>query len=313
MTRVRSRWVPENYPRSDHGSHFDNEQAATLIHNFLSYIQMHDVCPEYNSQILAAKAICNIAPTELRHARDLYFDLCDSFNGAAKFLFCDGGVFEITGNSNPHHTAAQDQLDFPGQDSNMKAKKLDPFTQLVIFRLTVMDVTKNTEHPVADDNPCNIRVEQTKFETYEVVSVHRRKKKEKATLEKLLKDQGLDGKVKPAGKMILRSSLIDHAYSNIPRPRQIDFSKEPTEEFLMDDDVLAKVQPGMKMQLEICKLNIGVVFIKRALDVRVAFDTLLPQSLMLSWKDPVANERPAPSADNPALEDGYAEGDDFQD
>lgn len=296
--------MPENYPRSDQGSHYDNEQAANLLHNFLSYLQMHDVCPEYNSQIMSAKAACGMAPTELTQARELFHELRDSFNTAAKFLFCDGGVFEANNPSTIYGTTVVEDVEgFPGQDAAMRTKKLDPFTQLVIFRLTIMDVNKDTKHLAAEDDPRHIHVESTKIQIYQVISAHRRKRKEKAMLEKLLKEQGLDGKVKPAGSMILRPSMIEHAYSNVPRADEIDSSKEPTERFIVDDDVLTKVQPGMKMQLEVCKLNIGIVFIKNVLNVRVTFDTLLPQSLMLTWKDPVDNERPAPSVDNPASEE----------
>ncbi|KAK9788684.1 hypothetical protein AB5N19_10207 [Seiridium cardinale] len=297
-----SRWVPENYPRSDQGFHYDNEQAAGLIHNFLSYIQMHDVCPEYTSQILEAKAVCGNAPMELRFARELYHDLQDSFNTAAKCLFVDGNVFEAT-NPSPIGGTAREGEEFLGQNTAMRTKKLDPFTQLVVFRISVMDVYKDTNHLAADEDPRNIHVKSIEIETYQVISVQRRKKKEKAMLEKLLAEQGLDGKVKPMGTMTLRPSLIEHAYSNVPHPEQVAFDKDLTEKIIMDDEVLAKVQPGMKLQLEVCKLNIGIAFIKKVLDVRVSFDTLLPQSLMLTWKEPVENERPAPSVENPGSED----------
>ncbi|KAH8195856.1 hypothetical protein TruAng_009986 [Truncatella angustata] len=301
---LRSRWVPENYPRSDEGYLQDMEQAGNFIHNFLNYLQMHDVCPEYNEQLLVAKSVCVIAPVESRYSRELFRDLQDSFNTAAKFLFCDGGVFETNKDSPIDSTTA---VETPGRclsrDPADRFRKLDPFTQLIIFRLTVMDITKNIEHLAVGDDPRNIRIESTKTETYQVVSVGRRKKKEKAMLEKLLAEQGLSGKVMPAGTMILRPNMIEHAYSNMPRPDEFDWTNKPTEKFIMDDDILEKVQPGMKMQLVVCQLNVGITFIKKVLDVRPTFDTILPQSLMLTWKDPVTNERPAPSVDKPASEE----------
>lgn len=185
--------------------------------------------------------------------------------------------------------------------------KHDPFLQLIIFRLTIMDVTKNTEHMAVNDDPRNIRIEATESKTYQVVSVNRRKKKEKITFESVLADQGLGGKVKPAGTMILRPSIIEHAYSNMPRPEELEWAGKETEQFIVEDEVLRKVEPGMKMELVVCKLNVGVAFIKEVLDVRPTFDTLLPQSLMLTWKDPTANERPAPSVDNPGSEEKMME------
>lgn len=251
---------------------------------------MHDVCPEYNSQILAARAVCEAAPAELQHARELYCELQDPFNTAARFLFCEDGVLSI------------DQ-GFVADETANTTQDLDPFKQLVIFRLTVMDTTndKKLKKDVATDDLAQIRVTSTKTQTYRVISVHRRRKAEKKLLEKLLAQQGMEGQVKSAGTLELRRSIIDHAYSNLPRPDEFDRSmeQEPTEKFILDDDVLAKVQVGMKMHLEVCELNIGVRFIKAVRDVRVSFDTLLPQSLMFGWKAPVENERPAPSVDNP--------------
>ncbi|KAI1874959.1 uncharacterized protein JN550_002388 [Neoarthrinium moseri] len=296
-----SRWVPENYPRSDTSFEEDNKQAADLIHNFLKYVQAVDACPEYTSQILAAEAICSIAPDELRNVRQLYKELRDPFNTAAKFLFCDGGVFEIEKEPSNDGAATKTPLAFDEQDPSMVPEKLDPFTQLVIFRLTVMDALKDSDHQAADEDPRNIRVVSTMNETYQVVSVKRRKKSEKKMLEKLLGQQDLQGKVKSAGTLNLQRSVIDHAYSNMPRPDQLDLSKEPIEAFIIDDDILAKVQPGMKLQLVVCELNIGIKFIKEVNDVRVSFDTLLPQSLMLTWKEPVESDRPAPSVDSPSL------------
>ena len=50
----------------------------------------------------------------------------------------------------------------------------------------------------------------------------------------------------------------------------------------------------------------GLRFIKKALDVRVSFDTFLPQSLMTRWREPVPNERPPPSVANPNAESAAA-------
>ncbi|KAI0132992.1 Argonaute complex, subunit Arb1, partial [Xylariales sp. AK1849] len=280
-----SRWVPENYPRNDSGFNADNEQAANLIYNFLNYVLLHDVCPEYKSQIMAAKAICEVAPAELRYARELSKELKESFNTAARFLFCDGGV---------------------GQDPTFYSKKLNPFNQLVIFRITVMFTAndENLKKLVAQPNPLEIKVVKTKVQTYEVVKV-RRNNKNVQVLEDVLEKESLRVIVNPSGTMILRPAIIDHAFGNRPRPDQVGLSREPTEAFFVDRNVLAKVQVGMKMELVVCELNIGIQFIKEVWDVRASFDTLLPQSLMLNWKIPVANERSAPSIhDSKADENG---------
>lgn len=302
LTFSRSRWIPENYPRHS-DIHDDNVQAAELINNFLSYLQLHDVCPEYNTQIIEARAICDAAPSALRKASGLYRELMGTFNTAAKYLFCDGGA------NNVYTSPAVNEQDVKQDDSDDKTcdietEKLDPYDQFLIFRLSVIAAANDMKHPIVDKDPQDMQVETTKTETYEVVSVHRRGQKEMAMWDSQLAQSDLQGKVKAMGTMVLRPSIIEHAYSNVPHPWQVDFSKTPTETFIIDNDVLQKVERGMKMHLEVCRLNIGTVFIKKVLDVRVSFDVLLPQSLMLHWKDPTPNDRPAPSVNDPDVNNG---------
>jgi hypothetical protein len=288
---LRSRWIPENYPRNA-DPHDDNLQAAALIANFLSYLQLHDVCPEYNAQLVTAKSICDVAPMSLRNARDLLKELKGTFNTAAENLFCKGGAFEVY---SPSSTQEVSQEETSLEESSAQPAKLDAFNQFLIVRLSILAAANDLKHPVVELDAHNIHVESTFVETYQVISVKRRRKRDMAMWDEQLAQSELKGKVQAMGSIVFRPSVVDHAYSNGLRPGQIDFSKASTETFIVDNDVLDKVELGMKMQLEVCRLNIGVTFIKKVLDVRVSFDVLLPQTLMFNWKEPTPNERPAPS------------------
>lgn len=302
LTFSRSRWIPENYPR--HADiHDDNVQAAELINNFLSYLQLHDVCPEYNTQIVEARAICDAAPSALRKASGLYRELMGTFNTAAKYLFCDGGAHNVYTSPGVNEQGVK-QDESVDKTCDIDTEKLDPYDQFLIFRLSVIAAANDMKHPIVDKDPQDIQIEATKAETYEVISVHRRGQKEMAMWDSQLAQSDLQGKVKAMGTMTLRPSIIEHAYSNVPHPWQIDFSTASTETFIIDNDVLQDVERGMKMHLEVCRLNIGTAFIKKVLDVRVNFDVLLPQTLMLHWKDPTPNDRPAPSVNDPDVHDG---------
>ncbi|ETS82324.1 hypothetical protein PFICI_04200 [Pestalotiopsis fici W106-1] len=282
-----SRWIPENYPcNSD--PHDDNVQAAALIANFLNYLQLHDVCPEYKAQLVTAKAICEVAPVSLGHARDLFQELKGVFNTIAESLYCDGGVFEV-------YTSPVDDNESLPEQPGAQHVKLNSYNQFLILRLSIMAASNDLKHPIVDLDPQDVRVESTFVETYQVVSIKRRTKREMNMWDKQLAQSDFKDKVQAMGSMVLRPSVIDHAYSNALRPGRVDFSKAPTETFIVDNDILEKVELGMKMRLQVCRLNIGTVFIKNVIDVRVGFDVLLPQSLMLNWKDPSPNDRPAPS------------------
>lgn len=297
-----SRFIPECFTQDDPET--DTRQAGNVIHNFLNYVLHHDVCPEYTANIKAAQAICQIAPDELRDTYDLYAALPDSFNTAARFLFCDGGIFKTYDPEKPAGETPKDKkaTEWSGYDMRYNPEELDAHLQLAIFRFNFMDKIKDEtlKQTIYEKEPREMRVVSTKTQAYQVVSTHRPGKAVKTHNEEMLKKQGLGGKIKPTGIVMLRPTIIDHAWSNVPRPEEMDDIDQPTEKFILDDDLLAKLKAGMKMQLVVCELNIGGFrFLKECKEIRTSFDTLLPQSLMLYWKEPVPNERPAPSVSQP--------------
>ncbi|KAI1660922.1 Argonaute siRNA chaperone complex subunit Arb1-domain-containing protein [Daldinia decipiens] len=252
-----------------------NLQAASLIKNFLNYVLMHDVCPEYTFDIMAARRICDAAPYELRMMHELILSLPGAFNTAAHSLFYDRQV-------DKHHVP-------------------DHYDQLISFRVTVFSsaLDQKIKKRLIDSDPTTIRVVNTKEETYEVVDVILPRQRDIVMVKEQLEKAGHSGKGKPAGILVLKPSVIDFGFNNLPRPDQVDFTSAESEDYLLEDDLLYKFDKGMKIKAIVCELNIGVRFIKAVKDVRVSFDLFLPQILMENWKDPAPSTRPPPSASNP--------------
>ena len=290
------------------------EKAAALIKNFLNYVLAHDACPEYAANIMAARNICDVAPREMRATHELLAGLPGAFNGAATALFCEppeeGGV--------QGRVRGADDLSNP-----------ENFDHWVAFRLTLLEASTNAtaRAKIAALNPGDasaLRAIDTREQEYEVRELRRPRAKYKKMLEAQLVAQGLGSDaVKPAGRVVLGPAIIAHGRHGVPRPDEAEVEAElaarPGEEFLLEDELLAKLEPGMKLRLVTCGLalrsggkqeqekekeeDLGLRFIKEARDARVSFDTFLPQSLMAHWRDPVANERPAPSVANPRAEE----------
>lgn len=266
----RSRTIPDIYMYDP--SAF--EKAADLIKNFLNYVLMHNACPEYTDNIMAARNICDIFLPEMRATHELLDELPGSFNSAAAALFCGDRTV--------------DNLD-----------KQENFDKLVNFRLIALETTTNEEvrKKLAKlDDPAIVRDSETKEETYEVYEIARPRRQYIKMFEEQLKQMQMQGKVKPAGRVLLKPAIIEHSYDNLPRPDDVDLSGAPVEEYLVEDEILAKLQRGMKLKLVVCELNIGIRFIKEVHDIRVSFDTFLPQTLMAGWKDPDLSDRPPPQA-----------------
>lgn len=137
----------------------------------------------------------------------------------------------------------------------------------------------------------------------------------------------------PLGILTLRPAIIDSGYDNVPRSRATDKILATTTssttdneiQILLEDNLLSLCEVGMKLQLVTRELQLQLEPVQAAAggdvqpkdnklrvitactDVRVSFDTFLPQMLMAQWKEPVANTRPPPSVRNPAadvVEDG---------
>lgn len=134
----------------------------------------------------------------------------------------------------------------------------------------------------------------------------------------------------PLGILTLRPAIIDSGYDNVPRSRatnEILATSSTTNndiQILLEDNLLSLCEVGMKLQLVTRELQLQLEPVQAAAgsvqpkdnklriitaytDVRVSFDTFLPQMLMAQWKEPVANTRPPPSVRNPAadvVEDG---------
>ncbi|KAI1133702.1 hypothetical protein F5Y10DRAFT_260023 [Nemania abortiva] len=259
------------------------QMAADLIKNFLNYVLMHDVCPEYTRNVVAARHVCDIAPTEFRHAHELILELPGTFNRAARSLFCDDQVEDVDDQKN--------------------------FEALVQFRLTSLlwssskEAQKSKEQILKARDPTTIKVISTIEGTYQVFEVKRPRHKDKIKVDEELKKKGLDGKLKPAGFIRVIPAIIEHGWGNMPRPEEIDFSDADEMEFMLEDELLTKFDVGMKIHMTVCELNVGLHFIKEVHDVRVSFDTFLAQYLLTNWKDAVPNERPPPSIHDPDAEE----------
>ncbi|KAI0478594.1 Argonaute siRNA chaperone complex subunit Arb1-domain-containing protein [Xylariaceae sp. FL0804] len=290
------------------------KKAADLVKNFLNYVLQHDVCPEYHSDIMAARRICDIAPTEMRHTHELYHLLPGDFNRAAGTLFCDGRV-----------------RDLDSDDAS--------FAAWCRFRLTVFlwcpDGGVHAKLRAVNDTPAAIRVVGTpESQAYEVVGVQRPHQGDVERVAESLAQLGQTANVKPAGRVRVVPTVLEHGWGNLPRADEIRAARrdkqqqqqqveaeqqhkdknkgakkeEEKEEdgdgkegvwLILEDELLARVEVGMRMELTVVALDVGVRFVRAVHDVRVSFDTLLPQHLMAGFKDPVPNERPAPSVRDP--------------
>ncbi|KAJ0164080.1 Argonaute-binding protein 1 [Colletotrichum tanaceti] len=267
---VAAGFLSENLPTMTAWDYAQMGKAVGVLENFLTYVLQHDVCPEYNANVKEALAICQKAKVELPQAHQALLRFPGEFNLALSELFCDDFHFFGEGEfQRPKDFAAEDVLKIAITTAGTR-QQCD----------AVMKGLANKSIKIVGEEECSM----------EVVSVQRPTIESRKLVRSIRLDKG--GPFAPVGSIVAKPCLIEDGYD---RGADFELSKEEVT-FFLDDAILVRLQPGFKLQLCVCELNIGIKFIKQARLVLVEWHTFLPQNLMQHYKEPVPCDRPPQSA-----------------
>uniref|UniRef100_L2FN75 Argonaute sirna chaperone complex subunit arb1 n=1 Tax=Colletotrichum fructicola (strain Nara gc5) TaxID=1213859 RepID=L2FN75_COLFN len=288
---VAAGFLSENLPAMANWDYLRMGKAIGIIENFLTYILQHDVCPEYTANIKEAMAVCNLAKIDLPLAHQALIHFPGQFNLALSELFCEG-------------------FDYIHDDDTAGFARPKDFDPTAVVKLAMgvgmicmgVDKTKATSLIHAVNNPKTSKVKMIYEEeiSMEVVNIHRASSSVREIIAGVRTNGGMPDGFAPMGKLVLKPCIIEDGYDH---GNYADASDDETHTFLVDDDILARMMPGFKLQLCVVHLNNGVSFIKQVKAVLVSWHTYLPQNLMTHFKEPVENDRPAPTVKNPNAED----------
>jgi len=186
--------------------------ASNLLTNFYNYILHHDVCPEYRNDILAARAICQVAVDELPKVVQVREMLPGSFNIAISTL-TNGRYSGINslGQSWTEHSSWQAN----GVDMTNEQARVILFTGLCAFADEKVVDTIDNAGSIDDWLPRIIPMEEKSDLGFEVAEI-RRPDQEVLDLykeqQKLVKDRDVD--LTPLGTVICKSwsvpSLVEY-------------------------------------------------------------------------------------------------------
>lgn len=257
-------------------------RGVDVVKNFLNYVLQHDVCPEYEDNIQEARRVCDVAKLELPAVVQVMLQLPGPFNSAARLLYCKDGEDVSTFGASP----AQDLDDLAAKGIFMATiATSDMLTGLVkgadrIFSVQTIEQTfeiKGLDFPadVMREFHAGIKVATT------------------ATTSR------------PCGYVTLVPTTIEDGWDNVCTRAP---GVEDVETLFLEVDILRRLCAGMKLRLVLSILNIGLRIIHEVKAVYPSFYVFLPQELMLKYKVPVANERPAPSVEDPEAEEKALQG-----
>lgn len=263
------------------------KMAVDLVQNFLNYVLHHDVCPEYASNIHEARAVCDQALDQISRIYGVWKDIPGDFNVAAQTLYCPSDEDAFTAYS------------WGGASETMDRKRA-----IIVFMATIATMDYDVFDAVNTARASNaIEVVDTVDGAFEIVEL-RDPSQEILHQYRGVKDptSGVPGTIDPCGVVVLKPTTIQDGWDTGHGPA-VGPSTSAQENIILNCSVMRHLIAGMKVKLVVCTLNIGIKFIKEFKEVYPSYYTFLPQELMLGYKEPVPNTRPAPSADDLDAED----------
>ncbi|KAK1961402.1 argonaute siRNA chaperone complex subunit Arb1 [Colletotrichum sublineola] len=273
---VAAGFLSENLPTMTAWDYPQMGKAVGVLENFLTYVLQHDVCPEHDANVKEALAVCQRAKVELPQTHQALLRFPGEFNLALSELFCEGYYFF-------------------GEDEFQRPVNFAPEN---VIKVALSTAGSQEQYEAVLEGLANKSIEVVGEEecSMQVISVQRPSTESRNLVCSIALDKG--GPFAPIGSLVAKPCLIEDGFD---RGEHFEVPEEE-ETFFLDDAILARLQPGFKLQLCVCELNIGIKFIKEARLVLVEWHTFLPQNLMLHFKEPLPNDRPPLSAAAPEVQ-----------
>ncbi|KAL8653049.1 MAG: hypothetical protein Q9210_002337 [Variospora velana] len=255
---------------------------TNIIRNFLNYLLHHDVCPEYRSQVLTARGVCDVADKELPMVMQAQSYLPGEFQTACSEIF-RGSFRGIHGEAPTWATDARDLIGL----------KLDLAKQT--FRIGMSThVSDEVAKAYLEQNE-NSGITTTKIYNLalEITELIRASTEVKTFYEHHPAAKGL----KPLGRLVAKpwDPPFRLPQDLTPEEKAAEASSEPQSEvhdFLVEDYVLETCFVGMKLEVTVREMSFGLKFFDTVNGIFCTFYTLLPNELMIGWKIPEAEPLP---------------------
>ena len=251
----------------------DVETAVGVVRNFLNYLLHHDVVPEYRHQVEAAKRTCDMAEGQLWLICQVSIMLPGKFNEACSVLW--GGAFRDV---YPHN------LD---EAMNLDVKcfvTLDDAKRIFIAGLAAQgnqESMREYNKQMHDKSFSVKRKFESFFEVKEIIKA--------SNVVKAMYKDPIAGGFPQVGKIKAKTWHHPGAAPLDLVPEEKEYFKKhgfPVEdyEFIVEDEVLEKLFPGIKIRAMIYETSFGVMYFDSITSVLCSFYTFLNNEDLVDWK-----------------------------
>ncbi len=249
----------------------DIRMGIDVVLNFLKYVDRHDVCPEYADNIKQAQEVCRLALEETPVIQQLVGLLPGRFNTALQMLHCKPDKDE------PFGFVYNQAIPDP------KHSKLSVAVTLSIL------MPDNDRF----QTPADWRIIDTRDMTFEIFSITLPDDEMRAKFKSVNEHFPDAPDIPPCGIITAEPVMLRDGWD--VTVKELPSSFDGNSVFILEEDILRLLKESMTLDVCVCTLNVGLRFIKYVKAVKPTYYTFLPQELMLNYKEPVANDRPAKS------------------
>lgn len=247
--------------------------AANVLRNFYNYLLLHNVCPEYEAQIKAARDVCSIAEAELPRLAELDRCLPGDFNVACSTLY-EGSFAGI-------HRDMSSGEDWMQNGDNLG---FDEKTARFVFKAGI--AAYGDDDQIERANAAmreGVGLKSISEETLglEVVGI------EMASGHAQPLYAHLDGTVvRPVGRLhCVRWDVPFAPPEDLPKS-VIKEKKNKKFTFLIEESILRCCYSGMKMEAVVKELSLGITWLDAIEATYPSFFTWLPNESIRDWKEP---------------------------
>ncbi|KAL8953148.1 MAG: hypothetical protein Q9222_000969 [Ikaeria aurantiellina] len=287
--------MPQIYDLTSVDSAKSVQSKTNVVRNFLNYLSHHDVCPEYQSQILAARAICDLADKELPRTMRAQAYFPGDFQVACSEIF--GGVFH--GTYARHPGWADDLESFAGMSPDVARQTF----KIGLATQASDEVAGRYKEQSNALDIKTLKVQEVGLEVTELLPAT-------PAIKKFYDHHPAAKGLKSLGRMKAKTwnapFMVPQDLTEEERIAEAKSSKaKETYEFLMEDYVLETCFVGMKFQATVRELSFGLKFFDTVSAVSCSFFEVLPNQLLIGWRAP--EDEPLPAREKSIVRTAIAE------
>jgi hypothetical protein len=275
-----SSWYPAHYGYAPHLI----KNACQVPRTFYKYLQHHQVCPEYDDQLVKALEVCDIAERELPkvHAAGLAFP--GDFNKSASVIFSGAQAGMYTGDKSWAEEMRKDGMTVEKIGIRNEEAKIKFGTGIAVLG-------SDEQYELFEANGFKVLGKETTC--LEIVSIHLPDEDTKAAYAEQSKTyhQKL-GRLEPLGKLVCKTCYAEDCDEyDLPKnndkypcgkPRKDGDGKEY--QFLIEESILQDCFVGMEMDAKILQLSGGLTILDDVIETMASFFTWIPNELWMERK-----------------------------